>query len=24
VSFTVAEDPRSKGWKSGHNTWGDR
>jgi len=24
VSFSVAEDPRSKGWKSGHNTWGDR
>lgn len=24
VSFSVAEDQRSKGWKSGYNTWGDR
>ena len=24
VNFSVAEDQRSKGWKSGYNTWGDR
>ena len=24
VSFSVAEDQRSKGWKTGYNTWGDR